>query len=667
MRIGIQPEGIALEEVVITVEEKKEEEIRLSPTVSNVPINVTTLRKMPSIAGEMDVLRAIQAIPGVKSSSEISSALYVRGGSPDQTLILMDHNPVFNPSHMFGLFSTFNADAVKHLELKKGAFPAYYGGRSGSVLEVITKEGNRKKTEGLASLSIISARASIEGPLPKEKGSYALSARRTYFDPVISAIRSAGDGMDLPNYYFWDGNAKINFDLDERTTLTTAGYWGFDNMDFEMGADDNRFKMDLRWGNRTLSSRLRHAYSRNMFGSYMITLSRYFSSFGFDNDGVLVDRFHNTFLEYSFKSDWEFLGKEKHKFMTGIIASRYLVDFREENEDYTYVDVDEHTFNYSIYGQDNWRIHPLFEIQPGLRCYFHQAGNQFVVDPRLAFVYYYGPQTRFKLAGGRYSQFVNVITFGEGFNNFDIWIPVDHSMSPSFSNQIVLGFEKDYGKEYEFTTETYYTDMHNIANFDYLVTTSDEASDAFVMGKGFAYGWEVMLRKKTGRLSGWLGYSLSWTKRQFPNSYINSGNWYYPIWDRRHDFIAVGTYNLSKKWDVSGTWRYNTGQGFTQAVGVSTIYLAGIDPSLWGNDARWIIPGSMNNYRFPADHRLDLTFSYKHKFFKGLPATLDISIYNAYNRRAYWRRLYDTNENPIEVTDVKLLPIVPLVSYEVRF
>jgi hypothetical protein len=240
-------------------------------------------------------------------------------------------------------------------------------------------------------------------------------------------------------------------------------------------------------------------------------------------------------------------------------------------------------------------------------------------------------------------------------------------MSPSCSNQIVLGFEKDFKKEYEFTTETYFTDMHNLANFDYLVTTSDEAADAFVTGKGYAYGWEMMLRKKSGRLSGWLGYSLSWTKRQFPHSYINAGNWYYPIWDRRHDFIIVGTYNLSKKWDVSGTWRYNTGQGFTQAVGVSTIYLAGIDPSLWGNDARWIIPGSYNNYRFPADHRLDLTFSYKHHFFRKLPATLDISIYNVYNRRAYWRRFYDTNENPIKVTDVKLLTILPLVSYEVRF
>jgi len=666
LHIELIPSTIELEEVVVTVEEKDEVEVRLSPTVSNVPVSVSALRQMPAVGGEMDVLRAIQLVPGVKASSDISSALYVRGGSPDQTLILMDHNPVFNPSHMFGLFSTFNADAVKHLELKKGGFPAYYGGRSGSVLEVITNEGNRKQMEGLASLSIISARAQIEGPLPDKKGSYSLAGRRTYMDPILKAIESTDEDLQLPQYYFYDGNGKINLDLTKKTTLTVAGYWGSDHFDFKGGADDNEFNLGLTWGNRTFSSRLRTAVSRNLFWSILGSYSRYQSKFIVENNDVLLDNFYDSFVDYTLKSDIELLGGEKHKFQAGVWVRKYHIHFKEYNEDYTYVNVKENTFNYSAYAQDTWRIHPMFEIQPGARIYYHEAGQHLEVDPRLAMVLHYSPRTRFKLAGGKYSQFINLITFGEGFNNFDVWIPIDDSMDPGYSYQVVAGYEHDPFEDVEFTAEVYYTDMHNLTNFDYLAKNSDEAADAFVDGKGYAYGFEIMLRKKSGRLNGWLGYSLSWTQRQFPGSYINEGDWFYPKWDRRHDFLIVANYALSKRWDLSGTWRYNTGQGFTQAVGLTTARLAGIDPQYWATEGRWIIPGELNNYRFPADHRLDLTLTYKHHLFK-LSARLNFSVYNVYSRRSYWMRVYDTNENPVEVVDVKLLPIIPLISYEVRF
>lgn len=667
LHIQLVPAAIALEEVVVTVEETDEVKARLSPLVSNVPVSVTTLRKMPSLGGEMDVLRAIQTIPGVKSSSDISSALYVRGGSPDQTLILVDHNPVFNPSHLFGLFSTFNADAVKHLELKKGGFPAYYGGRSGSVLEVITNDGNRKEFEGGASISLISARAQIEGPLPNKRGSYSIAGRRTYMEPLIEAMRNADEDLDLPDYYFYDGNGKINLDLTGRTTLTVAGYWGNDNLELDTGDSDDRFNIDLYWGNRTFSSRLRHALSRNLFISAVGSWSRYHSEFIIKNEDLLLVEFYNSFVDHTFKTDLEFLGHENHRFKTGLWGRRYYVHFDQKTEDNPdIVKVKEDTYNYSYYVQDNWRVHPMFEIQPGVRAYFHHAGDHFIVDPRLAMVFHYGPRTRFKLAGGRYSQFINIITFGEGLNVFDVWLPVDDSIDPSYSDQVVLGFEMDPREELEFTAEAYYTDMNNVTQFDYLATESDDAADAFVIGDGYAYGLEFMLRKKEGRLSGWIGYSLSWTKRRFPDSNVNQGNSYYPKWDRRHDFLVVGAYALSKRWDVSGTWRYNTGQGFTQAVGMSTVHLGGIDPSYWANNARWTVPGELNNYRFPADHRLDLTFTYNHHFFK-MPAKFNISIYNVYSRRSYWRRFYDTQENPVEVQDVKLLPILPLISYEVRF
>lgn len=663
LQIEIQPGALDLAEVEVSHEMEDTRVERLSPTVSTVPVEAKLIRMMPSLGAEMDVLRALQNIPGVKASSDLSSALYVRGGSPDQTLIMMDHNVVYNPTHLFGIFSAFNADAIKHVELKKGGFPAEYGGRSGSVLEVITKEGNRKKHEGLFSLGLISARASLEGPLPDKRGSYAASLRRTYMDPVLKIMRETQD-IDLPNYYFYDANGKINLDLTDRTTLSIAGYWGDDQLNMDFGPDDTRLHMYLSWGNRTLTGRFRHALGRNMFLSFGGAVSRYRSKWSFSNEDVLIDKARNRLDDYSLKSDLEIFCCN-HKIKTGFWLSQYDIFFREEAEDLVYVEVDEKVNNYALYIQDKWRVSPLVEIMPGLRGYYHEEGDHLALDPRFAAVYHWDPQLRFKLAGGRYTQFINIATFGEGFSNFDLWIPIDESMKPSYTNQAVVGVEYDGNHALEYTVEGYYTDMHNIAALDPMVDQGEDASDAFVQGDGEAYGVELMLRRKAGRLNGWVGYSLSWSRRRFENSLINNGNWYYPKWDRRHDFIAVVNYKLSNSWDVSGSWRYNTGQGFTAGKGIHTRRWARFSPEDRGNYGRTILPGSKNNYRFPADHRLDLTLSYNHLLLK-LQAKLNISIFNVYNRRSYWIRSYDLTMNPVEVSDIKLLPVLPLISYEVR-
>jgi len=289
----------------------------------------------------------------------------------------------------------------------------------------------------------------------------------------------------------------------------------------------------------------------------------------------------------------------------------------------------------------------MFELQPGLRAYYHNSGDHYQLDPRLAMVYRHDVDMRFKLALGRYSQFVNVISFGDAFNNFDVWIPVDGSMHPSYSHQAVIGWEWDRSDGYEVTTEAYYTDMNNITTWDPLSDrTTGQASDAFVVGDGYAYGFEWMIRRNKGRLTGWLGYSLSWTKRHFPGSSVNSGNWFYPKWDRRHDFIAVANYKLSKSWDVSASWRYNTGQGFTQALGTYTVHIGEGYNDYVSDGGISTLPGSKNNYRFPEDHKLDITLAYNHSFMgkESLPAKLTISIFNAYNRRPYWQRNFNDGQ-----------------------
>lgn len=666
LRIYLLPDALALQELVVLMpSEEEDKDERQTPRVSTVPLTSQTLRAMPSLGAEMDVLRTLQAIPGVKASSDISSALYVRGGSPDQTLILMDHNVVYNPNHMFGLFSTFNADAVKRIELIKGGFPAQYGGRSGSVLEVITNEGNRNHHEGLFSLGIISARGALEGPLPNKRGSYAVSARRTYMEPILNALRNSMD-TDLPNYFFYDANGKVNLDLTPKTTLSLAGYLGQDHMEFEFGDSDERFNLGMKWGNRTFTSRLRHALGRNLFFSAGASVSDYKSTWFFVDDGVDIENAEDHLVDYSVKADLEFLGQQNHHWQTGLGISRYDFRFLEQVAGFTYVDVDTFTYNYSLYVQDTWRVHPLVEVQLGLRGYYHQAGDQVRFDPRLSVLFHLDANKRLKLAGGRYTQWINVLTFGEGSSNFDLWIPVDGSMTPSYSDQIVLGFEWDPREDLQTTTEAYYTDMKNIVAFDPLTTEGVEASDPFYFGRGYAYGFEWMVQKTAGPITGWLGYSLSWTRRQFPNSLYNSGQWFYPRWDRRHDFIAVGNWQVNDRWDLSATWRFNTGQGYTQALGVYTLEAGGLPSSSWSTQGRITLPGELNNYRFPADHRLDLSAAYKHHFF-GLPAKLNLSIYNVYSRRSYWQRRFDTMENPVKVTDLKLLPILPMISYEVRF
>ncbi len=666
IKVELFPSAVQLEEVVVEVEKDDDLQTRQSPKVSIIPIDAGTIRKMPSLGGEMDVLRTLKMMPGVKASSDISSALYVRGGSPDQTLILMDHNTVYNPSHLFGLFSTFNADAVKRINLMKGGFPAEYGGRSGSVLEVITNEGNRKEMEGLFSLGIISSRGALEGPLPGKKGSYAVSARRTYMEPILDYMRESQD-IDLPDYYFYDANGKINFDLTDKTTLSMAGYWGSDDLEFSGGPDDSPIGVGLTWGNRTLTTRLRHVLSRDMFLTVGGAISRYRSKYDIENDGVTLEESFDRLLDYSLKTDLEFMGTQNHHFKTGFWYSYYSFKLEIITGEDNFVDIHDYIHNVAWYVQDRWRLHPKWEIQPGIRMYYHQAGEHYRVDPRLSIVHHYRPDMRFKVAGGRYSQFIHVLNFGEGMTNFDIWAPVDETMEPAYTNQIILGYEWEPRPDLEFTMETYYTDMHNVAIFNMLTNEqSTDGSESFLFGDGNAYGVEFMLRKKTGRLTGWLGYSLAWTQRRFQDTYQNNGDWYYPKWDRRHDIIATAMYDLNQRWDFSASWRFNTGQGFTQPLGITTIPMAGIDPNNMWNNGRQVINGELNNYRFPEDHRLDITATWKHHFFK-FPARLNLSIYNLYSRRSYWLRVTDLNENPVLIEDVKLLPIVPLLSYEVRF
>jgi hypothetical protein len=412
--------------------------------------------------------------------------------------------------------------------------------------------------------------------------------------------------------------------------------------------------------------------NRNSFLTVSYAYSRYRSGADFwDKDeetgeDILLQDFYNRFNDSAIRADLEFLGYENHRIKTGIQYSTYGVDVTNKTADVTYFSIDTTTANLAWYLQDKWTVSPLLEIQPGVRVYYHEDGDLTRVDPRLAMVYTHSPEMRFKVAGGRYHQWVTVSSANSALSFFDIWFPSDGSVDPVHMDQYIVGWEWDFKPQYEFTFEAYYNDMRQLLEPNDRIDEGETIADAYLEGHGYSYGFEWMLRKKAGRFSGWLGYSMSWSKRKFPGTYVNDGDWYSPKWDRRHDVILVGMYKINERWDISGQWRYNTGQGYTRAIGVYTQGRAGVDPDYTDNDGVYVLYGDKNNYRLPADHRLDLSANYNHKFF-GKDAKLTLSVFNVYNRRAIWTRTYNTEENPAEVSDAKLLPILPLVGYEVRF
>ena len=660
VRFELIPTTIELEDAEITVEKQ---DMRRSPTVSSVPIDASTFRRMPLLAVESDVMRAVQAIPGVKTSSELSSSIYVRGGSPDQTLILLDHNVIYNPNHLFGIFSTFNADVTKQVILMKGGFPAEYGGRSGSVLEIITNEGNRREFEATASVGLVSARLAVEGPLPMNRGSFALSGRRSYVDPLVEFLLAEGIDLDVPDYYFYDTNGKLNIDLSNKSTLNLSGYWGEDDLYVDYGPEYNRTETNLSWGNSLFTGRFRQVLGRNLFLSANAAVSQYRSESSEENGGLMIAETDDKLLDYLLKIDLELLGSDTHDFKSGVALNQYDFALNVQDIGVVQADIDAVSNLYSAYLQDSWRISALFEIKPGIRAYYYDRGEYTEFDPRLACVYHYDVDMRFKIGGGRYTQFINLLNFGEGMSNYDIWVPVDETLDPSRADQIVLGFEWEPKPDLEFTAETYYTNMNNLVEYNRLsIEETETARDAFLPGgEGYAYGFECMLRRNEGKLTGWIGYSLSWIKRRFDDTYLNNGNWYFPIWDRRHDIIAVASYVLNERWEFSGSWRFHTGQGYTQLLGVYPSRY-----SSYGYD-RQVMYGELNNYRFPEDHRLDIAVAYHHAFWTGHLATVRFGIYNIYSHRSFWRRSVNTNKNPVEIEDVRLLPILPMFNYEVRF
>ncbi len=653
--IELERESVHIGGVVVTAEASPlENELRHQPSVVN--LKMKSLQKMPAM-GEPDLLRSLQLLPGVQTASDFSSGLYVRGGGPDQTGIMLDQMRLYNPSHAFGMFSTFNPDAIKDVTFYKGVYPAQYGGNLGAVLDVQNRDGNRREFSTSGGISLISSRLMTEGPLGN--GSWMVAGRRTYIDPVLRLIRGAVDDLDGLGYWFYDVNAKVNTQLSPNDNLMISAYGGDDHLDIAVADSVNTFAFGNSWGNRAVTGRWTHVFSPALFGRMIALYSKYNSDISVDFFGTPI-ALRNRVRDITLKGDLDYFASADHTVRTGVDLTLYRFDYGWQFDQYEGNEVVK-PYLLSTYVQDNWKVTPLTEARLGLRTSYYEEGGRLFVNPRLSISHALQPGLRLKLAGGSYRQYLQLVST-EGFSGGDVWVSLDETVEPGRSWQGVTGLEWEPSTTYRISLESYYTDMANLVVIDQEAEENIEqetSEDIFKTGgEGYATGLELFAEKRRGRLSGWLGYTLGWTRRTFPE--IDGGRSFPPKYDRRHDLSLTGTYRFAK-WSWTANFVYGTGQAYTPASARYTLREPASDLPVDRYLAAW-----RNTARLLPYHRLDIGMRRQGRLF-GADVEFYLQVFNIYNRRNEWFIQYDPDNTGEKPAVVKMLPIMPTFGIDFKF
>ncbi|MBN8572579.1 MAG: TonB-dependent receptor [Candidatus Kapaibacterium sp.] len=645
----------------VVVEADRAAELR-EISVSKVNIPVQQLQQL-RVGGEADIFRALQFLPGVLTSSQISSGLFIRGGSPDQNLVLLDGSTVYNPSHLFGFISAFNPDAIKDVELIKGGYPAEFGGRLSAVLNLTQKDGNREKVEGVASIGIISSRGSLQGPTPWDGGSFFLGARRTYLDLITSALPEDPQNP-IPDFNFYDLNAKISQDLGPNDRLFLAGFYSADNL----GLGGAGIEFNLGISNRAGSLRWTHIFSDDLFSTFNLSASRYGNNFDGNNSGFTFE-IKNSIVDYTAKYDLEWLATNELTIKGGIEQTWYNFSYfqrfgaedsipQQGTNSAGSVNFTVPDFVTSVFAQANYRITDDLSFQAGLRFNYWDSSSVKVFDPRLAMRYQVNEDIAVKGSVGIFHQYLRLASQPD-FTFFDTWLPTDRSVPASRADHYILSVETQPYDGYQLNFDTYYKRLYNLSELNQTATSANRVADVFFNGDGWAYGFEVFLQKKIGDFTGWAGYAFGFVEGKFDS--VNQGRIFRPKFDRRHDFKVVGLYKLNDHWEFGATFTFQSGQSYTAATSRIGSFQPG-DPI----PSPYIVPGDRYGLRLPNSHQLNFNVNYLTTLFD-LPARLMIDIYNVYSRRDVWFRLYRTNTDVTTVEDIRLLPIIPTVALEVKF
>ncbi|GIV60661.1 MAG: TonB-dependent receptor [Rhodothermaceae bacterium] len=650
--IALLPDGVRFSEIEVTAERLDEEEVR---RVGAARLKTDVIKQLPAVL-EPDVFRSLQLLPGVKAASDYSSGLYIRGGSPDQTLILLDRTTVYNPTHFFGFFSTFNPDAIKDVRLYKGGYPAEYGGRLGSVVDIYNKDGNRRETRGSASLGLLASRALVEGPY--RRGSWMLAVRRSTLEPLLAVLREQ-EVEGIPEaFYFIDVNGKLNFDAGPNDRLSLAFYAGQDALRLPF-LDDARIR--LLYGNRTASANWTHLFSPRLFSNFTFTASRYFSEPTFDIAGTPIERV-NTVHDVSAKGDLEYVPNERHAleggFWTGLLTFRLRNAFDGE------VTLNERTRTLygAFYLQETYRPSPAWTLQGGLRASYFGEGAYLRLEPRFSIEHRPVETVRLQAGYGRYYQFLTLIT-SQLFTGFDTWLTTGEGVPPAWGDQFVAGVKTRLSGGVNLDVELYYRNMEALFELDpFLPDPSGlDYADLFQFGDGFAYGAELFLEKPEGRLNGFLGYTYGVTRRRFPN--LNGASFFPPKYDRTHELNVVLNFDLTRSWRLTGVFNYATGQAYTEPGAWYQL-----NSNVFGSQVRNVFVSEFNQARLPAYHRLDVGASKRGRFFGFADYELQLQLLNAYNRRNVWFYFFEVEDDTIEREEVPQIPVpLPNLSFTLRF
>jgi len=671
--ISLDPIGQTLNEVVVNARRNDNNIKKARMGTIDIPLKQSAL--MPSLAGANDVLKVIQLLPGVQSGKEGTTGFQVRGGNTDQNLIQLDEATIYNPNHLFGLFSSFNNNALNNVSLIKGGFPAEYGGRLSSILEITMKEGNKKNFSGQGGIGLLSADLTLEGPIVKDKGSFIISARRSYIDLLLKPF--IPKSMNNTTYYFYDLNAKLNYTLSKKDRLYLSFFTGLDNARYT-GASSLNYGTDF--GNVTGTVRWNHLFSDRIFINTSLIYNDYHNSLS-TVQGKYFAQLYSGIRDMNAKTDISIYPNDNHTIKLGVNYSNNTffpatVSSKIKNIDsikFIRPDSIPRKFSHqtAIYISDEIKASDKISIYLGVRVplFVNKEINYFTWEPRAILKYSLSSTTSIKASYTKMNQFLHLVPSSTASLPTDIWISSSKIVKPEVSQQVAIGIFKNFqDNNIEASLEIYYKTMKNQVLFKEgsqpLVATN--LDEQLTFGQGVSYGAEFFLKKNFGRFTGWVSYTLSWTNQLFAS--LNYGNPFPYAYDKRHNFSIVGTYKINEKWTVSADWVFTSGGAYTLPLGRVSSFQ---DGSLY--DGTYYDYTTRNNYRYRPYHRLDVNFIRQNKTRKILnhafESTWEFGVYNLYSRmNPYFVYL---TKDPItqlpQAKEVSLLPIIPSVSWKFNF
>jgi CarboxypepD_reg-like domain/TonB dependent receptor/TonB-dependent Receptor Plug Domain len=577
LTIELSPKSSAISEVVVYGNRRRDANVK-NAEMGRIDLSTTRIKNIPAFMGEVDILKAIQTLPGVRNAGEGNAGFYVRGGGPDQNLIMLDDAVVYNTGHLFGFFSIFNSDAIKNTSLIKGGMPAQYGGRLSSVLDVAMKDGNINKFQVDRGIGLIASRLSLQGPIKKDKAAFIISARRTYIDAIAGPFIKKTSDFYGSGYYFYDLNAKVNYKFSDKDRLYLSGYFGRDVFDFNNAK--RSFRSNIPWGNSTATMRWNHIFSKRLFANTTAVYNNYKFRFNAAQNNFELN-LASGIRDFSLKTDFDYYPLPQHKLKFGGIYThhKFIPNILSGRQDSIIFQPNSETVKYAsefaFYIQDDWELNDKIKINYGIRwSAFTQIGpyTRYTRDndgnkldstayksfepvktyggfePRITIRYAINDETSIKAAVNRNYQYIHLVSNAGSTLPTDLWVPSTYLVRPQISWQYTAGVFKNFAaNQYETSIEIYYKKMDNQIEYKEGYTPSlKDPEEEFVFGKGWSYGAEFFVNKTRGRLNGWVGYTLSWTYRKFAE--LNSGKKFPARYDRRHDMSIVVNYEAGKKW-----------------------------------------------------------------------------------------------------------------------